>query len=31
MDIVAKKDPQAFMIMTDAREVLGEEFIEYKQ
>ena len=31
MDIVAKKDPRAFMIVTDAREVLGEGFIEYKQ
>ena len=30
MDIVAKKDPKAFMIVTDAREVLGEGFIEYK-
>ncbi len=31
MDIVAKKDPRAFMIITDAREVLGEGFIEYRQ
>lgn len=31
MDIVDKKDPQAFMIVTDAREVLGEGFREYKQ
>lgn len=31
MDIVAKNDPRAFMIVTDAREVLGEGFIEYKQ
>ncbi|MEG1741405.1 MAG: YitT family protein, partial [Acetivibrio sp.] len=31
MDIVDKKDPDAFMIVTDAREVLGEGFIEYRQ
>lgn len=31
MDIVNKNDPRAFMIVTDAREVLGEGFIEYKQ
>lgn len=31
MDIVDKKDPQAFMIVTDAREVLGEGFREYNQ
>lgn len=30
MDIVDKKDPRAFMIVTDAREVLGEGFIEYR-
>ena len=30
MDIVGKKDPKAFMIVTDAREVLGEGFIEYR-
>lgn len=31
MDIVDKIDPNAFMIVTDAREVLGEGFIEYRQ
>lgn len=31
MDIVDKNDPKAFMIVTDAREVLGEGFIENKQ
>lgn len=31
MDIVSKNDPKAFMIVTDAREVLGEGFIEYRQ
>ena len=31
MDIVDKKDPRAFMIVTDAREVLGEGFREYNQ
>ncbi|MFA9465304.1 MAG: YitT family protein [Velocimicrobium sp.] len=31
MDIVDKNDPRAFMIVTDAREVLGEGFIEYRQ
>lgn len=31
MDIVDKKDPHAFMIVTDAREVLGEGFREYNQ
>lgn len=31
MDIVDKNDPKAFMIVTDAREVLGEGFIEYRQ
>jgi uncharacterized membrane-anchored protein YitT (DUF2179 family) len=30
-DIVAKVDPQAFIIITDAREVMGEGFIEYRQ
>ena len=29
MDIVDKNDPKAFMIVTDAREVLGEGFREY--
>ena len=29
--IVAKKDPQAFVIVSDVREVMGEGFIEYKQ
>ena len=27
-EIVVKTDPQAFLIVTDAREVLGEGFIE---
>lgn len=31
MDIVDKNDKSAFMIVTDAREVLGEGFIEYRQ
>lgn len=31
MDIVAKNDPKAFVIVTDVREVMGEGFIEYKQ
>ena len=31
MDIVDKNDPRAFMIVTDAREVLGEGFSEYSQ
>lgn len=31
IDIVAKKDPSAFVIVSDVREVLGEGFIEYKQ
>lgn len=31
MDIVDKNDPRAFMIVTDAREVLGEGFSEYNQ
>lgn len=31
MDIVDKNDPRAFMIVTDAREVLGEGFREYNQ
>ncbi len=31
MDIVAKNDTKAFVIVTDAREVMGEGFIEYKQ
>lgn len=30
-DIVSKIDPSSFVIVTDAREVLGEGFIEYKQ
>ena len=29
--IVAKKDPKAFVIVSDVREVMGEGFIEYKQ
>lgn len=31
VDTVAQIDPQAFVIVSDAREVLGEGFIEYKQ
>lgn len=31
MDIVDKKDPDAFIIVTDAREIFGEGFREYKQ
>lgn len=31
MDIVAKNDKRAFVIVTDAREVLGEGFVEYRQ
>lgn len=30
-EIAKKKDPGAFIIVTDVREVLGEGFIEYKQ
>lgn len=30
-NLVAKIDPEAFLIITDAREVLGEGFIQYKQ
>ena len=30
-DIVSKIDPHSFVIVTDAREVLGEGFIEYRQ
>ena len=30
-DIVSKIDPRSFVIVTDAREVLGEGFIEYRQ
>lgn len=30
-DIVSKIDPSSFVIVTDAREVLGEGFIEYRQ
>lgn len=30
-EIVAKKDPNAFVIVSDVREVLGEGFIEYRQ
>lgn len=30
-DIVAKKDPNAFLIVSDVREVMGEGFIEYRQ
>ena len=29
-EAVAEVDPRAFMIVTDAREVLGEGFQEYK-
>ena len=29
-EVVAQVDPKAFMIVTDAREVLGEGFQEYK-
>lgn len=29
--IVAKKDPKAFVIVSDVREVMGEGFIEYRQ
>lgn len=31
IDIVAKKDPKAFVIVSDVREVMGEGFIEYRQ
>lgn len=31
LDIVHKKDPRAFVIISDAREVMGEGFIEFKQ
>lgn len=31
MDIVHKNDSKAFVIVSDAREVMGEGFIEYKQ
>lgn len=31
IDIVAKKDPKAFIIVSDVREVMGEGFIEYRQ
>lgn len=31
LDIVNKKDPRAFVIVSDAREVMGEGFIEYRQ
>lgn len=31
IDIVHKKDPKAFVIVSDVREVMGEGFIEYKQ
>lgn len=31
VDIVAQKDPHAFVIISDVREVMGEGFIEYKQ
>lgn len=31
LDIVTRKDPQAFVIVSDAREVMGEGFIEIKQ
>lgn len=30
-EIVAKKDPKAFVIVSDVREVFGEGFIEYRQ
>ena len=30
-DIVSKIDSRSFVIVTDAREVLGEGFIEYGQ
>ena len=28
-EIVAETDPEAFVIVSDAREVLGEGFLEY--
>ncbi len=31
IDIVNKKDPKAFVIVSDVREVVGEGFIEFKQ
>lgn len=31
IDIVNKKDPKAFVIVSDVREVMGEGFIEFKQ
>lgn len=31
VDLVAQIDPKAFVIVSDAREVLGEGFIEFKQ
>ncbi len=31
LDIVNKKDPKAFVIVSDVREVMGEGFIEFKQ
>ncbi len=30
-EIVAEIDPSAFVIVSDAREVLGEGFLEYKK
>ncbi len=31
LDIVSQKDPKAFVIVSDVREVMGEGFIEFKQ
>lgn len=31
LDIVNKKDPKAFVIVSDVREVMGEGFIEFRQ
>ncbi|WP_312369333.1 YitT family protein [Lachnoclostridium sp.] len=31
LDLVSKKDPKAFVIVSDVREVMGEGFIEFRQ
>ena len=31
LEITHRLDPQAFVIVSDVREVMGEGFIEYKQ